>query len=365
MKMNQLSLVCVAFISSEQMWNKLQPLANKSISYYASTKNPESKDFWRKVTLRNSKIQSIVEDALTILGQSVLKGSIEEINNMGKRIKKLRADISDAQVARIGAPQSSWNPLEKTKSRLDSKIQKDEEKIREYEQGIQELKQAAVDNITDSGLNIPKKTIDYLCIAPNGSTISQIMSIGMNIKQMIGLVEEQFKTANADDLQQIAHTYAGLYFIGCRTQYEAYTIAIDEINNIFTPKLAKLEAATEQVLQETQKLLSQSSEENKDVVRNNLSIIERALTVIAEYRNYLKKHIEQLAQEKERQKEKMAMAVNTYKTVSVSSQLIGLIRNSVADLESLINFQIPDQNLIYSDIYRDEFVNLMIKLAEK
>ncbi len=364
MKMNQLSLVGVAFIGSEQMWNKLQPLANKSISYYASVKNPEDKDFWRRVTLRKSKIQSIVEDALTILGQSVLKGSIEEINNTAKRIKKLRNEISDAKVARVGAPESSWNPLEKTRSRLDRLIQEDEKKIKEYQQGIRKLQQAALDNITGSGLNIPKETIDYLCMAPNGSTISRIMSIGMNIRQMIRLVEEQFKAANANDLQ-IAHTYAGLYFIGCRTQYEAYEIAIDEINNVFIPKLTKLEEATKQVLQETKILLSQSSEENKDVVQNNFSTNEKTLMVIEEYRNYLKRHLEQLERERERQSEKMAIAVNTYKAVSVSSQLIGLIRNSMADLESVMNFQIPDLNLIYGDVYRDEFANLMIKLAEK
>ena len=35
------------------------------------------------------------------------------------------------------------------------------------------------------------------------------------------------------------------------------------------------------------------------------------------------------------------------------------------DLESVMNFQIPDLNLIYGDIYKDEFARLMVKLAEK
>lgn len=365
MKLNQLSLVCVAFIGSEQMWNKLQPLADKSISYYASTKNPESKDFWRKVTLRNSKIQSIVKDALTILGQSVLKGSIEESNNTAKRIKKLSTEISEAMVARIGAPDDHWNPLKKTKHKLDRQIQEDEKKIKEYQQGIRKLQQAALDNITGFGLNIPKETIEYLFMAPNGSTIARIISIGMNIKQMINLVEERFKAANTNDLQ-IAHTYAGLYFIGCRTRYEAYTIAVDEINNVFTPKLTEYEKKMKQAKQETIILLSQSSEENKEVVRDNLAKIEKNLMVIEKYGDYLKKHLEQLEQEKERQSEKMAIAVNTYKTVTASNQLIDLIRSSmIVDLEGMMNFQIPDPNLFCSDICKEEFDNLMKMLAEK
>ena len=73
----------------------------------------------------------------------------------------------------------------------------------------------------------------------------------------------------------------------------------------------------------------------------------------------------QLVRERNNAEERLKLAVNTYKTVSLGSQVVGMVRNSVSDFESIYNFQIPDLNLIYGDIYRDEFSSLMEKLKAK
>ena len=47
---------------------------------------------------------------------------------------------------------------------------------------------------------------------------------------------------------------------------------------------------------------------------------------------------------------RLKVAVNTLKTVTISSQVIGLVRSSMKDLESVFSFQLPDARLL-GDVY--------------
>ncbi len=354
-----------AAMQPDAMWNKTRPLMEEAAEIYATESDPERRGLWRKVTFRDSRMQNIIEDALVILGESVLTDNIEEVNRTGEKIRRLREEIKELRLKSIGAPEETKVPFKDTKERIAGAIREDESKIAAYEALMGELRRKAAENARAAGLDIPEETVDYLCMAPNGTTIAQIMSVAMNIKTLLSHVESQFGSSGAEGVQ-VAHTYAGLYFLCCRTHVQAYDAALEEIDEKFSPRLKKLRSDAVALLSETQDLLGGAKTESaRATLRANMQTTQRAVTVMEEYGKYLSRQKLQLKRERQKADERLKLAVNTYKTVSLGSQVVGMVRNSVSDFESIYNFQIPDLNLIYGDIYRDEFSSLMEKLKAK
>jgi hypothetical protein len=91
---------------------------------------------------------------------------------------------------------------------------------------------------------------------------------------------------------------------------------------------------------ETRSLL-QSSPEKKELLTANLEA--QALTVEAAgvYRQYLTEQAQRVAQARIELEKDIAASWNTYETVRVSGELVGLVKSSRRLLDGLLNRQVP------------------------
>lgn len=345
------------------MWSKTRPLMDRAVELYAGPDDPEKRDLARIVTFRSSKIQDIVDDTLVILGSSAMSDDIAELDSLAGKIRKLRADIGKDRAKLIGAPESSSNPFADTKERLNRSIEKSLGKIGEYERLSAELKARAKKHAGEAGIGISPETVDYLCVAPNGSSIAQIMAVSKNIRDLIEYVGARIGAAGADDAQ-VAHTYAGLYFIGCRTQVESYDVALKEIREVYQPRLKKLYADATALVKETKKMIASADAGSAKTLKANLETSQKAIWLMDEYGKYLVRQRKNLESDRAKAEARLKVAVNTLKTVTISSQVIGLVRSSMKDLESVFSFQLPDARLL-GDVYGEEFARLMEMLKSR
>ena len=56
------------------------------------------------------------------------------------------------------------------------------------------------------------------------------------------------------------------------------------------------------------------------------------------------------------------MAVNTYRTVRTSTELLGLMKRSEADFSEIFKFQPPALSLLYDERLRQEFESITERL---
>ena len=314
-----------AVMDEGRLWAKIKPLMEKGVEIYTSNDDPESRTVFEYLTLRDSKIQEIIEDCLVVLGESVMSDNISEINRLGDKVRVLRKEIHGLRLDSISLPESSLIPLKKTKKSVAQSIAKDEEKIVEYEAGIDRLKQEALNNLKNSGLNISEEQLEYLFVAPNGTILSQLMSVAGNIKTLVLYIERQLGKAGVDSAQA-ARTYTGLYFIGCRTHVMAFDTALSEIDKKFLPRLNKLRSDAEKLVDDTKILLNSASEGDRATLETNLSTTISAIKMMKEYGFYLKNQRALLLDGRKKAESRLKIAVNSLKTVNICPSPMGIHR---------------------------------------
>ena len=193
--------------------------------------------------------------------------------------------------------------------------------------------------------------------SPTGTIISRLISVAGNVRRLVRHIEKQFGEAGVDNAQA-ARTYTGIYFIGCRTYVMAYDIAIRDINDTYHVRLDALRAEAERHLADARKNLRGASDNNRAVFEANLETTKRP------DRHERIRPVPEAAEGPPRQRRDESgippvLVVNSLRIVNISSQLAGMIRTSIQDMDRLFSFQMPDLHMMYGDICREEFFKLM------
>ncbi|MBK1710895.1 hypothetical protein CKO17_17890, partial [Marichromatium gracile] len=91
---------------------------------------------------------------------------------------------------------------------------------------------------------------------------------------------------------------------------------------------------------DTRRLLHESPGK-KDLLEGNLEAQQLTIQAAGIYRQYLLDQAEQVRQARKELEKDIAAAWNTYETVRVSGELVGLVRSSRLLLEGLMNRRVP------------------------
>jgi hypothetical protein len=101
---------------------------------------------------------------------------------------------------------------------------------------------------------------------------------------------------------------------------------------------------------------------NVKTLKNNVESNELTLKVIALYKKVLMSQRDKVFKANDLTKKEMAVADNTYKTVSLSSAVSGLISDGANNFGKLISLQIPDVREFQNQKIKEEFKLLSQKL---
>ncbi|MBQ9536557.1 MAG: hypothetical protein IJU79_02075 [Desulfovibrionaceae bacterium] len=342
------------------IWSDSMSLMSKGMELVAQGKDDKERTLSEIITFRDSKFQRLLNQCFEILADSETLDLLHKRNKLLKKIQRNNQKIVELQKEYIGAPEEHWNPLKATKKSITSRIKSLKEENKALEQDIQKAKQDTQAAINARGIPITQEQIETLLTAADGEDTASIMAVAENVKQIQGKIEE---LAQAPDSSiELLKTYTGIYMM-CHKVY-AYAIehALEQIQKVYLKKLKSLQAEAQELLGNARKMVRDVSEADRKILETNIQANQRTLEVINLYTRYMQNQARNLERLQAQAEKSAAVAVNTYRTVKTSTELLNMVRASYNEFAQIFSFEPPNLSLLYDARLRTEFEQITNKI---
>ncbi len=210
-------------------------------------------------------------------------------------------------------------------------------------------------------IDLTTDQIDVLMTSVIGDEILT-MTVTFNALKDVVLKLEQLSDQSGEDLVY-AKKYFGMVVVLYRLMDKIQVEFIRNVENNFLPRLEELEDEGKAAIAESKKLISDKV--RVETLKNNIESNKETLDVISIYREVLEDQLDKVKKANELNHKEMAVADNTYRTVSLSSAVVGLITESANNFSRLMSLQIPDVREFQNTEIRETFKILSGRINHK
>ncbi len=343
-----------------QIWQGLTPRLNKVLALEEKRKTlPDTSWIGESKKSTKSDLDKLLDEAVEILSLSESNQIREKIRSLEQDIETLKSNIADYRQAKVGAPlDSTWKT---TVEGYDRKIKSAKEQIAYKEQQITKSQVEFGRSLEKIGIRLSEEQLDVLFSSVVGDDIMQASLVYENVK----LVNEQLMklTISSEEDFTISKRYYGMYVVLVKILYHMQDSFIQDVDNKYIPKIAEIENEVQTIKASTQSLLRREHDSNRRKhLTANLEAQKLTLKTADLYKEHLSNQREKMVTAREKTFGDLQIAENTYATVTVSSELVGLLRTSQKAFEILQNMQTPDLLIFENLQMKQEFAVLTDKL---
>lgn len=344
----------------ERFWQKVSPKLQDGVSYLEKTDQDEliaRKTFMEIVTFRDARLTRIINSCLEDFLHSDVLALIDSVQRLQDQIEKRKERINSWRLGLISAPASTLNPLRQTRARLFKRIKKEQASIEHDLAQIESLKAEALEKLAQERIPLTAEQLDGLLYTAEGTELAQIMAVAENIRAIQAHLSATLDSSNNAQVK----TCTGLLMLCYRIYVEIIERAISKVSGSYLEKLEELsDEANRQILRA--KVLFEQSKKTSDVARSNMQINARTISLIALYREHLKKRLTELEKLRKEMTANYELSLNTFRTVKVGSELLSVIAAGEKDLAAIFGFEPPQLKSIYTEGLAEEFESLTRKL---
>lgn len=344
-----------------RVWEKFTAVSEDAIGL-ATSKDRNSRSALEVFTLREPKYARLLKKAQEILADSEAKAQFDAIDELTLKNRNLENEIISLKQARISAPQSSLNPLVKSKERIDKRLAKIPHEIEANKEEIVSLKSEIIDILGKNGVKITQEELNYFLISAEGSELVRLMNIASNMKKIQYVIERELQ--NDKHNVQLAKHYTGMYLISLESYLAAHDTALKKI-----PRYReKVRGIIKEAIKNTNEALSlkkQASDSELQSLEANVKINERVIAVGRMYDSLLQKREKILAASRRNVEKKVRLARNTYQTILNGSSLISLVNAEGGEFALLTNFEMPELKIIYDSAMLNAFIDIAEKIKSE
>ncbi|MBV5308104.1 hypothetical protein [Chromatium okenii] len=320
-----------------QVWDQALPkLEDALVLEERQATLPQSAWFGTSQASNRDEINQLLDQTVKILAVSPTLHQRERIQTLQIEIDRLRGEIADARQKRVSAPTDST--LTKTVKNYDDLIANREDEIARRNQEITQLKQEFATELRATGLELNDAQVEFLLSTVVGDSLVDLGILFDNVKSITQQLEK-LVIDSGEDLQH-ARRYYGLYVVLLRAFARMHVQIEAAIQAQYVPQIDSIVAQAETLSSETRRLLNVSPEK-RDLLNANLAAQQLTIEVAGVYRQYLDEQRRQVKTAREALDKDIEAAWNTYETVRVSGELVGLVKSSQQLLEGLMKRQIP------------------------
>jgi predicted nucleic acid-binding Zn-ribbon protein len=305
---------------------------------------------WEEIT-SHTDINSLLDDVVTILNDSKAEDLRAQLRQIQDEIKDHNEKIDEYNYKMASAPTKADTvdsilgavldfQIDPTKDQYRAWIKDEEDAIAGLEEDARGLQSQFAQTLNDMGVPISTSQVQGLLNTATMDDWVSLISVFENLKSINSMLAEQ--TIQSRESLEIARRYYGIYAAMLDV---AIYMNVKFIHKVDTVYLANLNTITN----ETEKLLKETHQQIKSIrdktLRQNLEHNARAqkLTLKAadKYRDHLQNQKTQVEQSLHKLRQQWAVAVNTYKTVTLSRDLVAMLRSSGKEFNALMQLDIP------------------------
>ncbi|MBK1720905.1 hypothetical protein [Thiocystis violacea] len=320
-----------------RVWKSVVPTLDEALILEERQADlPEKSWFGADQRSNRGEIDALLDEAVDILTISPALNNRDRIQALQDEILTARTDIADYRQKRVSAPTEST--IKKTVADYDDLIAAREADIARAAEQITQLKHEFGQELRGMGLELSDEQLEFLLSTVVGDTMVDLGILFDNVKS-ITLQLEELVEQSGEDLQN-ARRYYGLYVVLLKSLNRMHLKIEEAIGERYLPQIDGIIAQAQSLAGETQRLLRESPDK-QDLLNANLEAQQLTIQAAGVYRQYLQDQAKQVEKARLELDKDIAAAWNTYETVRVSGELVGLVRSSQQLLEGLMNRQIP------------------------
>jgi hypothetical protein len=330
-----------------QLFDQKQDLpANEDLAFYDY--------FSRTKESQQQRVDSYLDVAAEALGLSPISRRREKIARIRDLTQQARARIDEYRRLRISAPDSTYNPLNIAKSGYDSKIKREEERIKRFEQDVAAEKSELVREFQQIGLTISPENIDVLLESITGDEFVRLSIIFDNAKNF-AVELERLTNETGEDLET-AKKYYGVYLMLLHTIDRLQNKFVEKVDNEYYPQLEQYIRQAHENIESARQAIQKGGD--RKILEDNIYSNEITLEAANIYKQSLGQQKYKMGQANEQIKRNILTATNTYNTAVLSKDIASLIAVSRRAFDSISRLTVPDLRPFENVKMKDEFSRL-------
>ena len=320
-----------------QVWDQVLPTLEETLALEERQEAlPKSAWFGDDQKSNRRAINELLDQAVAVLSTSDVQHYRDRIRVLQREIATARRDIGEFRRNRVSAPHSSM--VKKTVSDYDDAISDRETDIGHYQEELSLTKREFAAELRAMGLELNDEQVEFLLSTVVGDNLIDLGIVFDNVKA-ITVQLEQLVEKSAEDLQG-ARRYYGMYLILLKSLHQMHLKVEHAISGKYIPQIDAIIGRAEELTRDTRELMRQSPDK-RELLTGNLEAQRLTVQTAGVYRDYLNDQGRQVNAARVELERDIAATWNTYETVRVSGELVGLVKSSRKLLNGLLNRQVP------------------------
>ena len=320
-----------------RLWAGVMPTLEETLALEERQASlPENRWFGEDQASNQAAIDELLDQAVALLSTSTTQDHRQRIRALQQQITQARQDIADYRRERVAAPAESL--IKKTLADYDAAIAERQADIRRYEGELETVKRQFAVELRALGLELSDDQLDFMLTTVVGDNLIDLGILFDNVKVITGQLERLVEESG-EDLQS-ARRYYGLYVILLKSLRQMHLQVELAIANSYIPRIDAIAQRAAELSTQTQALLKQNPD-RQAILQANLDAQRLTLEAAEIYRQYLDEQGRQITAARVALETDIATAWNTYETVRVSGELVGIVKASRKLLDGLISRQVP------------------------
>ncbi|TYC63815.1 hypothetical protein FMN52_00900 [Marinobacter sp. BW6] len=317
-------------------------------------------------------LDELVEDAMSLFESEAINDLRTQYRELEERIEEQKKNLSEYRSERVLAVEDGRSLRTQlmpgdtlksyvavTKADYDMLIEASENNIEAYEEEKARTMTQMSQALNAIGVDLDSDQLEAMMSSVVGDDIVSMSVVFNAIKDMTTQLAELTQSSGED----LAHAkkYYGMVVVLHRIMAHMQASFIADVDETYLPKLTQYRDNAQSNIEESRDLISEGG--NEETLENNIESNKLTIRVIELYADMLEGQRDKVAAAHEVTVREMKVADNTYRTVSLSSSVVSMIREGANTFDQLISLQMPDIREFQNEEVREEFRNLTERLA--
>nr|WP_240472300.1 hypothetical protein [Thioalkalivibrio versutus] len=325
---------------------------------------PESHWLRRDQERANRDIDDLIEDALEVMDVPEIVGMREDFRALEGRIASEQNDIAELRERRMFAPDTDASTLSRftptdtlrsmtasTRGDFDRLIEAREANIEAYEEELEGLKRGMSESLGSIGLEMPPDQLELWLSSAIGDDVVSMGVVFQSIRTITLRLEEL--TRESGENLGVASRYYGMVVMLHRLVVSMQAGFVEKVDDEILPHLQAYRDEADDIIAESRELIRNGG--NRVGLESNIAANELTKRAIDLYLKIVKSQREKVADALEISEREHQVAINTYRTVRLSSNVADLIRDGLGTFEALSDLQVPETAEFQNEEIRQEF----------
>lgn len=334
---------------------------------------PESRWMGRDQEGANRDIDSLIDDAIKVMDVPGIASMRAQYHDLEAKIREEQEQMADLREQRMFAPDTDVSTLSRftptetlkqftasTRGDYDRLIEARARNIEAYQEELEGLKESMSEALETVGLSMPPDQLELWMSSAIGDDVVSMGVVFRSIRT-ITLRLEEITDESGEDLG-VASRYYGMMVILHRLVVTMQDRFVEKVDGEIVPNLREYREEADEIIAESRELIRDGA--NRAGLEANIAANELTKRTIDLYLRIVVSQRQKVAEALEISRHEEQVAINTYRTVRLSSNVVDYIREGLATFEALSDLQVPESAEFQNEEIRDEFRLLTKRLGE-